>query len=209
MALFARLEAATSRLEDIASSTDGLQAESNGLAGAALGSPGSLSATPEQAPSPPEPLPRSVEAFDKLVEEDVGAFVKASEKIGDLVEEQVCGRTGGEIHLQSNKPLGQGSQASIRRRAYLSACGFQSETTRCPASRADDRVASTYVSCRRATRRQSSLASLHPSQCRIRRYCCLGLDCRKETWRLCDRYSGWCSVLREQGLEGVQRKVWI
>ena len=43
-----------------------------------------------QAPAAPqEPLPRSIEDFDKLIEEDVTAFVTASSEIGGLVEEQV------------------------------------------------------------------------------------------------------------------------
>ena len=86
------MEAATSRLEDIASSVDGPQNGTNGNgsavgAVAALGSPGGIT---EQPPPPPEPLPRSIEAFDKIIEEDVGAFVTCSQKIGGLVEEQVC-----------------------------------------------------------------------------------------------------------------------
>jgi hypothetical protein len=47
-------------------------------------------ATPA-APSlaPHEPLPRSIEDFDKLIEENVTAFVTVSKNIGGLVEEQV------------------------------------------------------------------------------------------------------------------------
>jgi hypothetical protein len=45
--------------------------------------------TPEPAAPAPEPLPLSVEEFDTVIEEDVMSFVKASEKIGGLVEEQV------------------------------------------------------------------------------------------------------------------------
>lgn len=87
---FDRLEAATSRLEDIATSIDGPGATTtNGLAGAALATPSASAATPEPAAPAPEPLPRSVEAFDKIIEEDVEAFVKAAEKVGGLVAEQV------------------------------------------------------------------------------------------------------------------------
>jgi len=52
-----------------------------------------LASVPPPPPAPaPEPLPRSIEDFDKLIEEDVAAFVKTSEKIGGLVEEQVRSR---------------------------------------------------------------------------------------------------------------------
>lgn len=85
-----RLEAATSRLEDIATSIDGPGATANGVGGAAVAAPSPSAAAPEQAAPPPEPLPKSVEAFDQIIEEDVGAFVKSSEKVGGLVEEQVC-----------------------------------------------------------------------------------------------------------------------
>ena len=44
---------------------------------------------PTPTPAPQEPLPRSIEDFDKLIEEEVTAFVTASSKIGGLVEEQV------------------------------------------------------------------------------------------------------------------------
>ncbi|KAL2434158.1 Adenylyl cyclase-associated protein [Exophiala dermatitidis] len=87
--LIKRLEAATSRLEDIATSIDGPGASStNGLAGAAVATSSVSGATPETATLAPEPLPKSVEAFDKIIEEDVDAFVKAAAKIGGLVEEQ-------------------------------------------------------------------------------------------------------------------------
>ena len=91
-----RLEAATSRLEDIASTVDGASPQANAhpsIAGiAAVGAGGgaaAATATEAPAPSPPEPLPRSIEDFDKLIEEDVTAFVTASSKVGGLVEEQV------------------------------------------------------------------------------------------------------------------------
>ncbi|KIW93537.1 uncharacterized protein Z519_06142 [Cladophialophora bantiana CBS 173.52] len=86
--LIKRLEAATSRLEDIATAIDGPGATvANGVAGA-LSPPSTSAGTPEQAAAPPEPLPKSVEAFNQIIEEDVVAFVKASEKIGGLVGEQ-------------------------------------------------------------------------------------------------------------------------
>ncbi|KAH0848857.1 Adenylyl cyclase-associated protein [Fonsecaea pedrosoi] len=85
--LIKRLEAATSRLEDIATAIDGPGATSSNGVILAL-SPPSAAGTPEQTTPPPEPLPKSVDAFNQIIEEDVVAFVKASEKIGGLVEEQ-------------------------------------------------------------------------------------------------------------------------
>lgn len=90
-----RLEAATSRLEDIASSVDG--APSGSLGAAAVRDPhitaaateSSATVTPVLEALPAEPLPKSIEDFDKIIEEEVAAFVEASTKIGGLVEEQV------------------------------------------------------------------------------------------------------------------------
>jgi adenylyl cyclase-associated protein len=94
--IYPRLEAATSRLEDIATSVDGSSPLPNGApaavaaagAGAAAGAAATTSAAPPPPPTPAEPLPRSIEDFDKVIEEDVNAFVTASNKIGGLVEEQ-------------------------------------------------------------------------------------------------------------------------
>ncbi|KIW22407.1 uncharacterized protein PV07_12295 [Cladophialophora immunda] len=86
--LIKRLEAATSRLEDIATAIDGPGATAANGVVPALSPPSASAGTPEQAAAPPEPLPKSVEAFNQIIEEDVVAFVKASEKIGGLVEEQ-------------------------------------------------------------------------------------------------------------------------
>lgn len=90
-----RLEAATSRLEDIATSVDG--PTPNGLSGsttrdmettaAVTESTATITAIPET--KPPEPLPKSIEAFDKIIDEEVAEYVEASTKIGGLVEEQV------------------------------------------------------------------------------------------------------------------------
>ena len=57
--------------------------------GAAGGSHPSVPALPAAQAPPPEPLPRSIEDFDKIIAEDVTAFVAASEKLDDLVAEQV------------------------------------------------------------------------------------------------------------------------
>jgi adenylyl cyclase-associated protein len=87
-----RLEAATSRLEDIATTVDGAGAIQNGTPSQAQHA-AAIVPIPEESsaptPAPPEPLPRSIEDFDKLIEEDITAFVTASGKIGGLVEEQV------------------------------------------------------------------------------------------------------------------------
>jgi hypothetical protein len=86
LTLLNRLEAATSRLEDIATSVDSAGAATNGLAVGATTAPAD---SPEPTAPIPEPLPRSVEAFDEIIEGDIVDFVKASGKIGGLVEEQV------------------------------------------------------------------------------------------------------------------------
>ena len=92
-----RLEAATSRLEDMATSVDATHPDTvaainsasitQGIAAAATAI--AAPATTEPTPPPTEPIPRSVEEFDKIVKEDVQAFVTASEQIGGLVEQQV------------------------------------------------------------------------------------------------------------------------
>ena len=69
---------------------DGSQATTNGLAVAGAASSSPSSGALELPPPPPEPLPKSIEAFDKIIEDEVGAFVTCSQKIGGLVEEQVC-----------------------------------------------------------------------------------------------------------------------
>lgn len=51
-------------------------------------SAGALTDIPETA-APPV-LPPSIADFDKLLEQDVKAFVNASEKVGGLVEQQAC-----------------------------------------------------------------------------------------------------------------------
>lgn len=88
-----RLEAATSRLEDMATSVDASHPSTvAAIHGANAATPGGQPVAPTPPPAPtPEPLPRTVEEFDKIIDEDVKAFVTASEKIGGLVEEQVCG----------------------------------------------------------------------------------------------------------------------
>ena len=92
-----RLEAATSRLEDMATSVDATHPDTvaainsasatQGIAAAAAATAAPI--TTEPTPPPTEPIPRSVEEFDKIVKEDVQAFVAASEQIGGLVEQQV------------------------------------------------------------------------------------------------------------------------
>ena len=88
---FDRLEAATSRLEDMATSIDSEHpATINAItSGATNGSQASPSISPEQKAPTPEPVPRFIEDFDKIVSEDVSVFVAASEKLDDLLAEQV------------------------------------------------------------------------------------------------------------------------
>lgn len=88
---FDRLEAATSRLEDMATSIDSEHpATINAItSGATNGSQASPSISPEQKAPTPEPVPRFIEDFDKIVSEDVSAFAAASEKLDDLLAEQV------------------------------------------------------------------------------------------------------------------------
>ena len=87
-----RLEAATSRLEDIASTVEPSQQQANGTTSPSGAIAGAVSTPAAPTPAPQEPLPRSIEEFDKLIEEDVTAFVTSSGKIGGLVEEQVSKR---------------------------------------------------------------------------------------------------------------------
>lgn len=54
--------------------------------------PGVAAVAPAPPPPPAptaEPLPLTIEEFDKIIDGEVGDFVKASEKIGGVVEEQV------------------------------------------------------------------------------------------------------------------------
>lgn len=87
-----RLEAATSRLEDMATSVDASHPDTVAAINSASimpGKPTAAAAVIEPPPEPVQPLPRSVEGFDKIIKEEVQSFVTASEKIGDLVEQQV------------------------------------------------------------------------------------------------------------------------
>ena len=88
--MYYRLEAATSRLEDMATSVDASHPETvAAITSAGAPQPEPTPTVTEPAPPPAEPLPRTIEDFDKLIHEDVQAFVNASEKIGGLVEQQV------------------------------------------------------------------------------------------------------------------------
>ena len=88
-----RLEAATSRLEDMATSLDGPNTITPPVAAAVQATVPQASAksTPPSMPPPPvvEPVPQSVEDFDIIINRDVKAFVDVSQKIGELVAEQV------------------------------------------------------------------------------------------------------------------------
>lgn len=85
-----RLEAATSRLEDMATSVDESHPSTVAVIPTANQSSDSQSTPVPSHPQPVlEPLPRAIEEFDKLISQDVKSFVEASEKLGDLVEQQV------------------------------------------------------------------------------------------------------------------------
>ena len=90
IALYTRLEAATSRLEDMATSIDSSHPATIDAINQAAATPSQTSLTSAPKPAPtPEPLPRSIEEFDRLIEEEVGSFVTAAEKIDPLLFEQV------------------------------------------------------------------------------------------------------------------------
>ncbi|KAI1468695.1 adenylate cyclase associated N terminal-domain-containing protein [Daldinia caldariorum] len=105
--LIKRLEAATTRLEDIAESTIELPQVVPALtATGATPSPSSTSSpTVQQAvptpthlasvQSPQEPLPESIEEFDAFIDQSVGKYVKASNKLGGLIAEQASKVLGG------------------------------------------------------------------------------------------------------------------
>ncbi|KKY21464.1 putative adenylyl cyclase-associated protein [Phaeomoniella chlamydospora] len=87
--LIKRLEAATSRLEDMATSIDSSHPATIDAINQAAATPSQTSLTSAPKPAPtPEPLPRSIEEFDRLIEEEVGSFVTAAEKIDPLLFEQ-------------------------------------------------------------------------------------------------------------------------
>lgn len=94
--LYRRLEAATSRLEDMATAVDpsnplnaqtiaASEAEHSGM----KATDGQIARSSSAPPAAAQPLPRVVQEFDKIILEDVKAFVEASEKLGGLVAEQV------------------------------------------------------------------------------------------------------------------------
>ncbi|KAI1381923.1 adenylate cyclase associated N terminal-domain-containing protein [Hypoxylon crocopeplum] len=101
--LIKRLEAATTRLEDIASSTIELPQAVPALT-ATLATPSGPSTTASPIPQPPitapapapsaskqapqEPLPESIEEFDVFINQSVGKYVEASNKLGGLLAEQ-------------------------------------------------------------------------------------------------------------------------
>ena len=93
---FRRLEAATSRLEDMATSIDSSHPETVAtISNAQLhatNAAAAATAAPLAPPAAAEPLPASIEDFDKLIDDNVRAFVTSSEKIGGLVGQQVWRR---------------------------------------------------------------------------------------------------------------------
>ncbi len=96
--IYRRLEAATSRLEDMATSIDSSHPSTVAAISSSAVAPltSSTTAAPANAPSA-EPLPTSIEDFDKIMDQDVTAFVNASGEIGGLVELQALPQT---IHQQ-------------------------------------------------------------------------------------------------------------
>jgi adenylyl cyclase-associated protein len=87
--IYRRLEAATSRLEDMATSVDSSHSSTVAVMSGSAAPPVNPSSTPSPAKTPaPEPLPPSIEDFENLMDNEVKAFVRASEKIGGLVEQQ-------------------------------------------------------------------------------------------------------------------------
>lgn len=87
--LIKRLEAATSRLEDMATSIDSSHPSTVAAISSSVGAYTDPStATPPSDAQSAEPLPPSIEDFDKLLDQHVKAFLKASEEVGGLVEQQ-------------------------------------------------------------------------------------------------------------------------
>lgn len=141
-----RLEAATSRLEDMATSVDASHPDTVAAINSASTVPGKLTAAAaviEPPPEPVQPLPRSVEGFDKIIKEEVQGFVTASEKIGDLVEQQVEDHprlTRGKLTLFFTGP---GSVTSFRGRTNLTASfhkGQEAEYAACRTLYGDSQI---------------------------------------------------------------------
>ena len=87
--IYRRLEAATSRLEDMATSVDSSHPSTVAAISSSAAHPPESSTSALQAAAPAaEPLPASIEDFDKILEQEVQAFVTASRKVGGLVEQQ-------------------------------------------------------------------------------------------------------------------------
>ena len=98
--LFRRLEAATSRLEDMATSIDSTHpATVEAITTAATASAQPNGTAGARAASTPEPLPPAVEDFDKLIKEEVTAFVSVSEKIDRILADQV-----GRVLVRASHP---------------------------------------------------------------------------------------------------------
>ena len=104
--IFRRLEAATSRLENMATSIDSTHpSKVAAISGSADAGPDSTTtATPALAPST-ESLPPSIKDFDRLMDQEVAAFVGASEKVGGLVEQQACPRKYLLVRSRSNTSI--------------------------------------------------------------------------------------------------------
>lgn len=95
--LIKRLEAATSRLEDIATSTELpkdvavlSQTETSPVSDSPAPKLPSQAALPNSAPRTNEPMPEAIEEFDQLISSSVDNYVKLSNELGGVVEEQAA-----------------------------------------------------------------------------------------------------------------------
>lgn len=109
-----RLEAATSRLEDIATSTELpkdvavlSQTETSPVSDSPAPKLPSQAALPNSAPRTNEPMPEAIEEFDQLISSSVDNYVKLSNELGGVVEEQVStsASTSTQHYFLANKNL--------------------------------------------------------------------------------------------------------
>jgi adenylyl cyclase-associated protein len=85
-----RLEAATSRLEDIASTSVGFDAAASGqTTGAGAGTPAPSTQSEVVTPKAADSLPPSIQAFDKLLDNELKEWLELSAKLGDVINDQV------------------------------------------------------------------------------------------------------------------------
>jgi adenylyl cyclase-associated protein len=87
-AVVRRLEAATSRLEDIASTSVGFDAAAPGQTTGA-GTPAPSAQSDAVTPKAAESLPPSIQAFNKLLDNELKEWLELSAKLGDVINGQV------------------------------------------------------------------------------------------------------------------------